>query len=121
MARKKNAGNKGLEPLYITDEDGVVEVKQGNCYLCYDVGDRVLVQTPTFFYTGELLGIRFPFIYMLTCSWVADTGKFHVFLQEGSATEVEPYPQEEIVCVNIECIMAVSRWNPPTLPKKNKS
>lgn len=86
---------------------------------------KVFIRTVTHYFVGELVedseAPRFGpgFLYLRHCSWVADTGRFHAALASGTLPEVEPYPAEDVVSVNLGAIVDIAPWN-HKLPTKVK-
>jgi hypothetical protein len=59
------------------------------------VGETYLFETANKFWLGRLVSVDGPYsVRIVDAAWIADTGRFHVFLRDGSAPqmEVEPIP-----------------------------
>lgn len=54
------------------------------------VGRKVFIRTVTYHALGRVVGIVDGFIELEGAAWIADSGRFMNFLQEGVASEVEP-------------------------------
>jgi hypothetical protein len=81
------------------------------------IGKNVLVRAVTLYYTGRLAAIDDGFLLLEEASWVADTGRFHQALTNGTLNEVEPYPG---ACyVSAGAVVDVSEWL-HELPRKQK-
>ena len=75
----------------------------------YQIGQKYLVRTVTFIYTGRLSYIDDRSMVLQDAAWVADTGRFTDALKNGELSEVEPYPEECIL--ERGCIVDSSPWN----------
>jgi len=72
-------------------------------------GGVMLVQTVTAFYIGEVLSVHPQEIVMRDACWIADTGRYHKFLQ-GNPTdhaEFEPLPDGPLIIGRGSIIVAV--------------
>ena len=56
------------------------------------IGKNYCIRTVTMMQVGTLVGIDEHEILLENCAWVADSGRFAVFLKTGSVSEVEPFP-----------------------------
>ena len=80
---------------------------------------NVIVRTVTHYYVGEVQnpenwseGAGYPGWLRLTkCSWVAYTGRWHVALRDGTLSEVEPYPPEDTVLINLGAVVDIAPWH----------
>ncbi|HUB09435.1 MAG TPA: hypothetical protein VMB50_20695 [Myxococcales bacterium] len=59
-------------------------------------GNKVLVRTVTAYFTGVCLGKDEHEVWFGDASWIADTGRFHQFLKDGTVNEVEPIPDGKL-------------------------
>lgn len=55
----------------------------------FQVGDKVFIRTVTFHLVGEIAKREDDWIELKDASWVADSGRFHVALSDGTLKEVE--------------------------------
>lgn len=74
------------------------------------VGKAVFIRTITMYYLGRLKTVYENELVLEECSWIADTGRFHDALRDGTAKEVEPYPCEEVI-IGRGAILDVCEWN----------
>jgi hypothetical protein len=70
------------------------------------------VRTVTMIITGRLISVFDNELVLEDAAWIADTGRFHKFLETGEASEVEPFTDDAIV--NRGSIIDVTK-----LPKLN--
>ena len=54
-------------------------------------GKKVFIRTVTHFYTGEVQSVSKEGVVLKSAAWIADTGRFHNFLKDGTVNEVEPF------------------------------
>lgn len=78
------------------------------------VGASVLIRTVTHYYTGRVVLLTRDEVVLSDAAWVADTGRYHVALRDGTLVEVEPYP--EPVSIARGAIVDVAAWSHP-LPR----
>ena len=72
-------------------------------------GGVMLVQTVTAFYVGEVVAVHAQELVLRDACWVADTGRYHKFLQ-GNPTdhaEFEPLPDGPVIIGRGSIIAAV--------------
>ncbi len=81
----------------------------------FKIGEKYLIRCITFYYVGEICAITDSDIVLQNASWVANTGRFHNALKDGSLEEVEPFINNVIVPRG--CIVDATQWNHP-LPSK---
>ena len=74
---------------------------------------KIIIRTVTHYYVGEMVRAPAPdgFLTLTKCSWVADTGRWHVALRDGTLSEVEPYPAEAVVLVNLGAVVDIAPWD----------
>lgn len=82
------------------------------------VGQNILIRGVTLYYVGHVERVSETEIVLSEASWVADTGRFNEALRTGVLSEVEPFPNGEVV-VKQGAIMDYSPW-PHSLPKEVK-
>jgi hypothetical protein len=81
------------------------------------VGKPVLVRTVTLYYTGRVALVKASEVVLSEAAWIADTGRFHNALRDGTLNEVEPFIGP--VSINRGAIVDVTEWKHP-LPKAQK-
>lgn len=73
---------------------------------------KVIVRTVTLYYIGEVVASeKKGFLALTKCSWVADAGTWHVALRDGTLSEVEPYPADDTVLVNLGAVVDIAPWH----------
>lgn len=56
----------------------------------FDVGKKVFIRTVTFHHVGEIAGpVEDGMLPLKGASWVADSGRFHKAIHDGTLNEVE--------------------------------
>jgi hypothetical protein len=64
-----------------------------------EVGKNYFVRTVTDYWLGELVSVDGPYTLTLRkASWVADSGRLHVFMREGQAPNMEIEPVGVVSC-----------------------
>ena len=63
----------------------------------YEIGKNYFIQTVTHYYTGKLIQVLQNELILEEASWIADTGRFKEFIQDGKFNEVEPYPSGKLI------------------------
>lgn len=61
------------------------------------IGKCYLIRTVTHYYTGRLIAITDTDLVLEDAAWIADTGRFHDCLKNGTYNEVEPFVEPCIV------------------------
>jgi hypothetical protein len=79
-------------------------------------GKNVLIQTVTFFYTGEVVEETTKYFKLAKAAWIADTGRFSQALEKSVFDEVEPFPKP--IYVMKAAIVATTEID--TLPREQK-
>jgi hypothetical protein len=80
------------------------------------IGKKVIVRTVTHYYTGLLIAVGHvegnpaaAFLRLDDAAWIADTGRWHKALHDGSLEEVEPYPG---TCyVSLGAVVDMCEWD----------
>lgn len=76
---------------------------------------KVIIRTVTHYYVGEVVpdhvGLIPGSIALRQCSWVPNTGRWSEALDSGTLKEVEPYPSEAIVEINVGAIVDLAPWD----------
>lgn len=93
------------------------EDKAISCKL--QVGKNYLIRTVTMIQVGEFVEFdeKLNAIILKNASWIADTGRFHDCLKNGTFNEVEPFP--DWVAVNIGSYVDLAPFN-HALPTEQK-
>jgi hypothetical protein len=81
------------------------------------VGENVLIRTVTHFWVGTVTRETDRFVTLHPAAWVADTGRFHDCLRDGTLSELEPACAPQRVAIG--AIVDVAVWN-HTVPTKQK-
>jgi hypothetical protein len=63
----------------------------------WKVGEKYFIRTVTMHYTGKLLDVTPTELLFGEASWIADSGRFHDALKNGSLDEVEPFPDKVLI------------------------
>lgn len=81
------------------------------------VGDKVLVHTVTFYWSGEIVQADKQTITLKEAAWIADTGRYSEAFRTGQFVEVEPVPG--LVHLERANIVAIVEWahELPRVPK----
>lgn len=82
-----------------------------------EVGKAYLFRTVTHIELGRVVEIIGDFVKLEDASWVADTGRYHNALKDGTLNEVEPYPDYTIV--HLGAMVNIAPWN-HKLPREQK-
>ena len=83
------------------------------------VGNNVLIRGVTLYYTGKIVGFSKEEILLIDAAWIADTSRFSSALLTGELSEVEPYPDGDVVAINRGAVSDTSDWKHP-LPRSVK-
>ena len=83
----------------------------------FTVGKNVFIRTVTHYYIGLVKEVRDTYVVLAGASWIADTGRYHDMLRDGTIAEVEPYIND--VVVSRGAIVDHTRWN-HDLPETQK-
>lgn len=80
------------------------------------VGQKWFFRGVTNYLLGKVKNVVYPFVFLETSSWVADTGKFSTAIKDGELSEVEYVGDSAI---NLLSVVDMFPWN-HDLPKKSK-
>jgi len=69
-------------------EDETTTTVQGD--VPFKIGEKYFIRTVTHYMVGKLQEITGGFLVFSDASWIADTGRFADFLNNGTPNEVEP-------------------------------
>lgn len=83
----------------------------------YSIGKSYYVRTVTHHYVGKLVGLNENEMLLENASWVADSGRWHDALKNGTLDEVEPFVNP--VVVNRRALCDATEWshNLPSVQK----
>ena len=84
----------------------------------YAVGQPVFVRTVTYHYTGRITRVTPGEIVLEDAAWIGDSGRFAAALADGELSEVEPYPDGEVL-ISRGAVVDCCRWAHP-LPRTTK-
>lgn len=82
-------------------------------------GETVIVRTVTMHYTGRVVAVDDRWLALTDAAWIADSGRWHKALADGTLNEVEPYPDGDTVLVALGAVVEVAPWRHP-LPRTAK-
>ena len=83
--------------------DGVEYIKKAECEKIkkmescetdnpfMEIGKSYFIRTVTNYFTGRLIWVGDKEIVIEDAAWIADTGRFHQFMEGKPASEVEPF------------------------------
>lgn len=63
----------------------------------FKIGKKYFIRTVTMAQVGVLINQDSQFLVLKNASWIADTGRFHDSLKDGTFNEVEPFVEDVIV------------------------
>lgn len=84
----------------------------------YPIGMDYIFRTVTMFVVGHIVAVYDHEIELRDASWVADSGRWHEALRDGTLSEVEPCPDGPWI-VGRGAIVDAGPWNHP-LPRVQK-
>jgi hypothetical protein len=72
-----------------------MNLKVGMAAQVFEVGAKVFVRTPTYYYLGTLLEVQESYIVLTGVKWVGQTGDLHQFFTNPQkfVKEAEAYPE----------------------------
>jgi len=85
----------------------------------WNVGEKYFIRTVTHYLTGKLVEISDKDVVLTDAAWIADTGRFSNAMSGGEFSEVEPYPDGQLVLVNRDSVIDATIWT-KDLPRKQK-
>jgi hypothetical protein len=85
----------------------------------FAIGRNYLIRTVTHIDIGTVVAVGPTEIVMVDVAWIADTGRYHDALTNGTLGEVEPYPDDQEVIIGRGAIIDATQWNHP-LPREQK-
>jgi hypothetical protein len=63
----------------------------------YHIGKTYFIRTVTHHYTGVLVKVFKNELVLKDAAWIADDGRFADAVKDGTFSEVEPFPDGEVV------------------------
>lgn len=84
----------------------------------YKEGAAYFIRTVTHYLTGRVVRVTKQEIVLKEAAWIADTGRYADYLENGVPKEVEPYPDGEVI-VGRGAIIDACLWHHP-LPREQK-
>ena len=63
----------------------------------YNIGKNYLIRTVTMTIFGQLVAVHNQELVMKDAAWIADTGRFHDAMVDGSFDQIEPFPDGEMI------------------------
>ena len=63
----------------------------------WQVGSNYLIRTVTMIQTGRLVAVTAQELVLEDAAWIADTGRFSECLVTGVYSEVEPFPDGQVI------------------------
>jgi hypothetical protein len=63
----------------------------------YKIGEKYFIRTITHYYTGKLSAVFEHELVLEHAAWIADAGRFSNALAKGELSEIEPFPDGEII------------------------
>ena len=85
----------------------------------WQINKNYMIRTVTHINIGTLVGYNDKELVLLNASWIADTGRFEQAVKDGQLSEVEPFPDNELVIVGRGALIDAVRWLHP-LPREQK-
>lgn len=73
----------------------------------YEIGKHYLIRTVTMIDTGRIVAVTNLEIILEDAAWIADTGRFSDALKNCSFSEVEPFPDGQVIVSRSAVIDAV--------------
>ncbi len=83
----------------------------------YEIGANYLIRTVTMIDTGRIVAVGPQEITLEDAAWIADTGRFSGALRSADFSEIEPFPEGQIIVGRGSIVDAVKI---PSLPRKQK-
>lgn len=96
--------------------DGKYQEKE-KCSCFWEIGKNYFIRTVTMHMVGKLIAISDKEILLENASWVADSGRFHDAMRDGTLDEVEPFVND--IIVNRTAVIDATVWN-HALPTEQK-
>jgi len=103
--------------MQLTIDDLKALIGAGVHSCSFNVGEKYLIRSVTFYHTGRITAITDTDIVLTDAAWIASTGRFSDCLRTGEFDEVEPFVDEVIVARG--AIIDATVW-PHELPRAKK-
>lgn len=84
----------------------------------YQIGKNYFLRTVTMYYIGKLVRVLPQELVLEDAVWVADAGRFHQAMTDGTLSEVEPFGTGEVV-IGRGALVDASLWA-HKVPKSQK-
>lgn len=85
----------------------------------YVIGKNYIFRTVTHYWTGRLDAVYEHELVLGDAAWIADTGRWHQCLKDGTLNEVEPIPGEGLAIISRGAIVDCCEWK-HVLPREQK-
>lgn len=76
----------------------------------YHIGKNYFIRTVTFYYIGTLRRVTQQELVLEDAVWVADTGRFHQAMTDGTLSEIEPFGKGEVI-IGRGAVIDATLWN----------
>ena len=63
----------------------------------WKIGKNYFIRTVTMIQTGRLVDVTEHELVLEDAAWIADTSRFHEALKSGKFSEVEPFPDGQVI------------------------
>lgn len=100
---------------YVPEKES--NVKNVDANSPFEIGKAYLIRTVTHIDIGVVKSVGEKELVLSECSWIADTGRYHNAIKDGTLDEVEPYTNDVILGRGL--IIDATRWM-HALPKEQK-
>ncbi len=84
----------------------------------YQIGKNYFIRTVTLYYIGTLRRVTQQELVLEDAVWVADTGRFHQAMMDGTLSEVEPFGTGEVI-IGRGAVVDATIWG-HKVPKSQK-
>ena len=76
----------------------------------WKVGENYFICTVTRYHVGTLVAVTDKELVLRDASWIADAGRFEQAIKDGDLSEVEPFPDNELVIIGRGALIDAVRW-----------
>ena len=84
----------------------------------WKIGKPYFIRTVTHHYTGVLVKVTAKELVLKDCAWISDDGRFAQAVEKGEFSEVEPFPEGDVIIGRGAILDAyVIRFDPPRKQK----
>lgn len=98
---------KTLQALLANKEDSNNDDNDDSHFV---IGKNYFIRAVTYHYIGTLVKVSKTELVLKDASWIASSGRFMNAVKEGKLSEVEPYPDGELVIIGRGAIVDASVW-----------